>query len=201
MRSLSHRACHFVYSKASCWSAVDRAIEIAETQSLSAPTDAWKETRGKIRESIETRGYDQKKGVFIQAFENHVTDSALLLLPSTGFVDYLDERFIRTTNAIQRELTKDGLLLRYHHEDDPLKIEEGCFLACSFWLATCLARQHRFNECHAVLSKVLSTGNDLGLFSEEYDTTNQEMLGNFPQALSHLAFIDAAIALAQSEER
>lgn len=190
---------HFVHSKASCWSAVDRAVEIAESQGLPAPLSKWKNIRDKIRESIESRGYDPDRGLFIQAFEHPSMDSALLLLPSLGFVDYCDERFVRTTDAIRRELTRDGLLLRYHHEDDPLKEEEGCFLACTFWLATCLARQQRHPECHAVMDRVLATANDLGLFSEEYDTVNKEMLGNFPQALSHLALIDAALALAQTE--
>lgn len=190
---------HFVHSKAMCWSAIDRGIKMAEAQNRSARLDTWKAARDAIRQAIEVRGYDSARGVFIQAFEHPIMDAALLLLPTAGFVDYDDERFVRTTDAIQQELTKDGLVLRYLPGDDALEGAEGCFLACSFWLAACLARQHRYERAHEVLRRAMTTGNDLGLFSEEYDTATSEMLGNFPQGLSHLSLIEAALALSQTE--
>jgi GH15 family glucan-1,4-alpha-glucosidase len=118
-------------------------------------------------------------------------------LPNIGFIAYDDERMIRTTDAIRRELGQNGLLRRYPATDDGMKGQEGVFLAGSFWLAECLARQNRLDEAHAVFQTTASTGNDLGLFSEEYDTFSQEMLGNFPQGLTHLSLISAATALAE----
>lgn len=190
---------HFVHSKVMCWSSLDHGIEIAEGQGLAAPLTKWKKTREEIRAAVETRGYDSKKGVFIQAFDHPTMDSALLLIPRTGFIDYTDERFVNTTDAIRNELSRGGLLLRYLPGDDGLEGEEGCFLACSFWLAACLARQNRFDEAHEVFTRVLSTGNDLRLFAEEYDVKNSEMLGNFPQGLTHLSLIEAAVALQSGE--
>jgi GH15 family glucan-1,4-alpha-glucosidase len=190
---------HFVHSKAMCWSAIDRGIKIAEAEGLPAPLHRWKEARHDLQQAIESGGFDADRGVFIQAFDHPVMDAALLLLPTTGFVDYEDERFVRTTDAIQKELSKDGLVMRYLPGDDRLDGEEGCFLACSFWLAACLARQRRFDQAHAVFTRALSTGNDLGLFSEEYLTASSEMLGNFPQGLSHLSLIEAALAIGQTE--
>ena len=135
--------------------------------------------------------------VFVQAFESPVLDASLLLLPIFGFVDADDERMIRTVEAIREELTVDGLLRRYQVDD--LECEEGAFLACSFWLVEYLARQGELEEGRAVFRCAASTGNDLGLFSEEYDTSGKQMLGNFPQALTHLSLIAAAVALDKAE--
>ena len=148
---------------------------------------------------VETKGYNDKRGVFIQAFDWQKMDASLLLLPAIGFVDYNDERMIRTADAIRADLEEDGLLRRYPSGNDGIKGKEGVFLPCSFWLAECLARQGRLDEAHEVFQRALSTGNDLGLFSEEYDTENREMLGNFPQGLTHLSLIAAAVALAEME--
>jgi pentatricopeptide repeat protein len=126
-------------------------------------------------------------------------DAALLLLPSFDFVSYEDERMIQTVDAIREELEQDGLLLRYRpsRELDGLEGDEGTFLACSFWLAECLARQGRTEEARAVFDQAHATSNDLGLFPEEYDAKADEMLGNFPQGLTHLSHIAAAIAMAE----
>jgi pentatricopeptide repeat protein len=168
-----------------------------------APIKKWKKTRDEIRAAVESEGYDEERGVFVQAFGIKELDAALLLLPSAGFIDYDDERMVRTTDAVREELDDDGLLLRYRSGkvvEDGLEGEEGAFLACSFWLAECLARQGRVEEARKVFDRASSTGNDLGLFSEEYDTRDDEMLGNFPQGLTHLSHIVAAVALAEHGE-
>ncbi|MGZ3535701.1 MAG: glycoside hydrolase family 15 protein [Thermodesulfobacteriota bacterium] len=137
--------------------------------------------------------------VFFQAFKRKKMDASLLLLPAIEFVDYNDERMIRTVDAIRADLEEGGLLRRYPSGNDGIKTKEGIFLPCSFWLAECLARQGRLDEAHEVFQRALSTGNDLGLFSEEYDTEKQEMLGNFPQGLTHLSLIAATVALGGME--
>ena len=191
---------HFVYSKVMCWAAIDRGIRLAEDIGREAPLERWKKSREEVRTAIETKGYDADKGIFFQAFDHPIMDSSLLLLPAFGFVDYKDERMIRTTDAVWRKLGEGGLLRRYAPCTDGLPGMEGVFLSCSFWLAECLARQDRAEEARQVFERALSTGNDLGLFSEEYDTRSREMLGNFPQALTHLSLISAAVALLGSGE-
>ncbi len=190
---------HFVLSKAMCWSTLDRGIKLAEDLDRKGPIKNWKKARDEVRRTVERKGYHAKRGVFIQAFDWPEMDAALLLLPAIGFVEFDDERMIRTTDAIRADLEKDGLVRRYRTGNDGIKGKEGAFLACSFWLAECLARQGRLTEAHLAFKRALSTGNDLGLFSEEYDAENGEMLGNFPQGLTHLSLIAAAVALAQAE--
>lgn len=190
---------HFVHSKAMCWAALERGIRLAEDLGRDAPVGSWKQARTEVRDSIEAHGYEPTRGVFIQAFDHPRMDSALLLLPMAGFVDYEDPRMVRTTDAIRNELSQGGLLRRYPPDDDGFEGTEGVFLACSFWLAECLARQQRVDEAHEIFQRAVSTGNDLGLFPEEYDTANKEMLGNFPQGLTHLSLIAASVALAEAE--
>jgi GH15 family glucan-1,4-alpha-glucosidase len=191
---------HFVYSKLMCWLALDRGVALSKECMRVAPVRRWKRTAKEIREAVEERGYENKRGVFVQAFGSSNMDASLLLLPSTGFVQHDDERMIRTVDEVRRELDVNGLLLRYRTDkvDDGLGNQpEGHFLACSFWLAECLARQGRLEEARAVFDRAAGTSNDLGLFAEEYDTATGLMLGNFPQALTHLSHIAAAISLAQ----
>jgi len=191
---------HFVFSKVMCWAAIDRGIKLAEDIGRKAPLDHWKKSREEVRRAVETRGYEADRGVFVQAFDHPIMDGSLLLLPVFDFVDYKDERMIRTTDAVWQELEQGGLLLRYASLSDDLPGLEGVFLSCSFWLAECLARQGRADEAHQVFERALSTGNDLGLFSEEYDTNSDEMLGNFPQALTHLSLISAAVAIEETSK-
>jgi GH15 family glucan-1,4-alpha-glucosidase len=191
---------HFVYSKLMCWLALDRGVALAKECMRVAPVRRWNRTAKEIREAVEESGYDSKRGVFVQAFGSPNMDASLLLLPSTGFVKHDDEQMIRTVDEVRRELEVNGLLLRYRTDrvDDGLdKQPEGHFLACSFWLAECLARQGRLEDARAVFDRAAGTSNDLGLFAEEYDTATGLMLGNFPQALTHLSHIAAAISLAQ----
>jgi len=190
---------HFVHSKAMCWSALDRGIKMANELGRQAPVRDWQKACSEIRAAIEEKGYDRKGGIFIQAFGSPNLDSSLLLLPLSGFVDYRDGRMMRTTDAIVKDLSEDGLLRRYSADGDGMQGKEGVFLACSFWLAECLARQGRKAEAESVFERVIATGNDLGLFSEEFDTSTGLMLGNFPQGLTHLSLIAAAVALAAAD--
>jgi GH15 family glucan-1,4-alpha-glucosidase len=192
-----------VHSKVMCWAALDRGIRLAEESLRKAPVKRWEKTRDAIREAVEAEGYDEYRGIFVQAFGTKALDAALLLIPRVEFVSYDDERMIRTTDAIREELEADGLLLRYRPDEemrDGLEGEEGVFVACSFWLAECLARQGRIEEARVVFDRAASTGNELGLFSEEYDTKTDQMLGNFPQGLTHLSHIAAAVALEEARE-
>ncbi len=190
---------HFVHSKVLCWSALDRGIRLADECMRRAPTRRWKQVRDELRATIERRGYDRKRGVFVQAFDRKDMDAALLLLPTVEFVDYDDERMIRTTQVVREELDAgEGLLFRYRRRDG-LAGREGAFLCCSFWLAECLAQQNELTEARAVFDRALARANDLGLFSEEVDPETGELLGNFPQGLTHLAHIDAAVVLAHAQ--
>ena len=187
---------HFVHSKAMCWVALDRGIRLAEDCMRKAPAKRWREARDAVRDAIEREGWDDERKTFVQSFGSKDLDAALLLLPSFGFVAYDDERMVGTTDAIRRELDGSGGLLRRYRGDDNLAGKEGMFVACTFWLAECLARQGRQTEAREVFDRALSTGNDLGLLSEEYDPGTGELLGNFPQGLSHFSHIAAAVALA-----
>ncbi len=190
---------HFVLSKAMCWVAVERGIRLAQDLDREAPLDEWRHACAEIRAAIEERGYDAERGVFVQAFDSPAMDASLLLLPMFGFVAADDERMVRTVAAIRRELETDGLLRRYRR--DSLEGEEGVFLACTFWLAEVLAGQGQVEEARRFFQRAAATGNDLGLFAEEFDTHRGEMLGNFPQGLTHLSLIAAAVALGRGEKR
>ena len=190
---------HFVHSKVMCWAALDRGIRLADECMRRAPSRRWARVRDELRETIETRGYDERRGIFTQTYDRAELDAALLLLPTVEFVDWRDERMVRTTAAVRDELGAGGGLLYRYRRDDGLKGEEGAFLCCSFWLAECLARQGEYEDARGVFDATLGRANDLGLFSEEFDPERGELLGNFPQGLTHLAHIDAAVCLAATE--
>jgi len=188
------RPLHFVHSKAMCWVALNSGIALASKYGFEAPLDQWRATREKIRATIERRGVDPKRGIFVRSFGSQEVDASLLLLPLAGFVRYDDERMVRTTEVIRQQLMQDGLLLRYRTEDG-LEGSEGVFLACTFWLATSLAHQGRKADARRVFKRACASANDLGLFAEEYSRKGREMLGNFPQGLTHLSHIGAALSL------
>ena len=192
---------HFVHSKVMCWTALERGLQLASECLRKAPVRRWQKVRKEIRDAIERNGYDKQRGVFTQTFEEDHLDASLSLLPMFGFVEHRDPRMLRTADAIIEDLERDGLILRYQVEktNDGLKGREGTFLACSFWLAECLAHQGRHDEARKYFDRAASTASDLGLFSEEYDTVTNQMLGNFPQGLTHLSHIAAAVALADAE--
>ena len=184
---------HFVHSKALSWSAVDRGIKLGEDCGKDVP-ESWREAREAIRDDVERQGYDEGRGIFRMAYSYDDHDAALLRLPAAGFLAWDDERMARTADALREALDLGGGLLRRYDADDGMP-PEGAFLACSFWLATCFACQGREEEAREVFDRAEATANGLGLFSEEFDPEAERMLGNFPQALTHLSHIEAAIAL------
>ena len=185
---------HFVNSKVMCWAALDGGIALAERYSLSAPLERWRQERDRLRINIETHGVDHDRDIFVESYGSNQVDAALLLLPGVDFVRFDDERMKRTTEVIRQELMSEGLLLRYKSQDG-LQGREGVFLACTFWLAEALARQGRRREALQTFKRATAAANDLGLFAEQYSPTGKEMLGNFPQGLTHLAHLSAALAL------
>ena len=189
---------HFVHSKAQCWGALHRGLALAQACMRKAPERRWRAARDELREVIEREGYDAERNTFVQAFGHPELDAALLRLPASGLIEYDDPRMLGTVDAVRDALDDDGLLRRYQR-DDELPGREGAFLACSFWLVECLARQDRLEAARETYDRAVGTSNDLGLFSEEYDTQGERMLGNFPQALTHLSHIEATLALAAAE--
>jgi GH15 family glucan-1,4-alpha-glucosidase len=191
---------HFVHSKLMCWTALDRGLGLARECLRKAPTQRWRKVLKQIREAVESEGYDRRRKVFVQSFGSQQLDAALLMLPLTHFLPFDDPRMIRTVDAIRHDLEEDGLILRYRVEktDDGLHGREGTFLPCSFWMAEVLARQGRVDEARVIFDRACSTSSELGLFAEEFDTTSERMLGNFPQALTHLSHIVAGVALARA---
>lgn len=187
----------FTHSKAMCWVALDRATRLAADTGRESP-EAWSAAAEEIRRTVESDGYDASRNTFVQVLGEDQLDGALLLLPIVGFVAWDDPRMVGTVDAIRDELEVDGLLLRYRVEEGAE--HEGAFLACSFWLVECLAHQGRTEEAAAVFARAARCANDLGLFSEEADPESGALLGNFPQGLSHLAHISAALALAEVAE-
>lgn len=185
---------HYVYSKVMCWSALNRGIALAQELHREVPVKRWARAREQVRKAVEHKGYNPQRGIFIQAFERDYLDAALLRLPLTGFIDYDDERMLRTVEAIRAGLDADGLLRRYDSPDD-LPGPEGAFLPCSFWLTECLVGQGRLEEARQVFDRTVATANDLGLFSEQYDFQRNQLLANFPLGLTHLSHISAALAL------
>jgi GH15 family glucan-1,4-alpha-glucosidase len=187
----------FTFSKAMAWVAMDRAIRGAEEFNLPARLDEWRALRQRIHDSVCREGFSAAKRSFVQYYGGTALDASLLLLPIVGFLPPADPRIVGTVDAIQRELTVDGLVMRYRTHDsvDGLPPGEGVFLACSFWLVDNLALLGRRDEACALFERLLCLCNDVGLLSEEYDPRTGRQLGNFPQAFSHLALINSALNL------
>jgi GH15 family glucan-1,4-alpha-glucosidase len=189
----------FVHSKVMCWVAVDRGLALAQACLRSAPVGRWRRLAAEIKKAVEDQGYDSRRGVFVQAFGRNDMDAALLMLPIVGFVDHNDERMVRTVAEIQKDLEIGGLIRRYRPDrvPDGIQENEGTFLACTFWLVECLARQGRMEEAREYFDRAAGACSDLGLLAEEFDARSNQLLGNFPQGLSHLSHIAAAVALAE----
>lgn len=194
---------HFTHSKVMAWVAFDRAVKDVELFGLDGPVERWRQVRDAIRAQVCTAGYDARANTFVQSYDSTHLDASLLLLPQVGFLPPDDPRVRGTINAIERNLVVDGLVLRYLTAThvDALPPGEGTFLPCSFWLADSLVLTGRREEGEALFERLLALGNDLGLLSEEYDTREKRMLGNFPQALTHMALINTARLLSTPEEQ
>jgi GH15 family glucan-1,4-alpha-glucosidase len=188
---------HFTYSKVMAWVAVDRAIKAIEKSGLQGPLTQWKELRRRIHDDVCRNGFDSRLNSFVQSYGTTELDASLLLIPLTGFLPPDDARVQGTLAAIERDLTVDGLVLRYRTErvDDGLPAGEGRFLACSFWLADNYILQARYAEARDLFTRLLALRNDVGLLSEQYDLTARRMTGNFPQAFSHVGLVNTALNL------
>jgi GH15 family glucan-1,4-alpha-glucosidase len=191
---LRDRPEQFVHSTVMCWAALDRALALADECLRRAPVRRWRRDRDRIARAVDRRGFDHRRGRFRRSLGSTEVDAALLLLPHTGFVAVDDERMVGTVDTIVADLSEDGLIRRYS-ADDGLPGREGTFLACTFWLAENLAGQGRVEEAAQAFERAAATANDLGLYSEEYDPRHRRMLGNFPQALTHLSHLAAAVAI------
>lgn len=191
---------HFTHSKMMAWLAFHRAVQLVEEYGCPAKdrVERWRKTRDQIHREICERGYNAKKNAFVQFYGSEALDASLLMMPMMGFLPLKDRRLRGTVDAIQRELVVDGFVLRYRPEEedvDGLPGDEGVFLPCSFWLATCLHLLGRKKQARALFERLLKLRNDLGLLSEEYDPGAKRQLGNFPQAFSHVALINTAQTL------
>ncbi len=192
---------HFTHSKMMAWVAFDRAIRDSETFGLDGPTERWRETRAAIHAEICAQAYDSTRNAFMQSYGSPHLDASVLLIPQVGFLPPDDPRFQGTVAAIEHELLIDGLVLRYSTatDVDALPAGEGTFLPCSFWLADALILTGRRDEGKALFERLLALSNDVGLLAEEYDPQQHCMLGNFPQALTHMALINTARLLSLPE--
>jgi GH15 family glucan-1,4-alpha-glucosidase len=191
---------HFTYSKVMTWVAFDRGIRAIEAGGVEGPLERWKALRSRIHDDICTRGFDATLGSFVQAYGSPELDASLLLLPSVGFLPAGDPRIRRTIEAVERRLFVDGFLLRYDTATsrDGLPPGEGAFLACSFWLADAYMLTGRIEDARALFERLLALRNDVGLLAEEFDTRRRRLVGNFPQAFSHIALVNTAHNLARA---
>jgi GH15 family glucan-1,4-alpha-glucosidase len=191
---------HFTYSKVMAWVAFDRAIKSARDFRLEGPIDRWRALRQAIHDEVCQRGFDPELNSFVQSYGSKELDASLLLLPAVGFLPPDDPRVHGTVAAIERNLTVDGFVLRYNTATSPdgLPPGEGAFLACSFWLVDAYVLLGRLDDAQALFKRLLAVRNDVGLLSEEYDPRSGELLGNFPQAFSHVALIDSAFNLTRA---
>jgi len=192
---------HFVHSKVMCWTALDRGIQIVEETAFEGPTDRWRRTRREIHDAVLERGYSADLGSFVQSFETpDALDATALLIPLVGFLPFDDPRVQGTIDAVQRRLTtEEGLVYRYDG-DDGLPGAEGTFVLCSFWLVNALATSGRLAEAEALFDAILSHSNPLGLLSEEIAADSGALLGNYPQAFSHIGLINSVIYLDRARE-
>ena len=196
---------HHLSSKVLCWTALDRAVKLAPLLGEHGEkAEEWSAARDEIRAAVLERGWSESLQAFAQSFDSDELDAAQLLMPILGFLDADDERMRSTIEAIARDLTEDGLVLRYRNDEglnaDGLTGEEGTFVICSFWLVACLAMAGELERAERLFDSLVAYANDLGLLAEEIDTDNGELLGNFPQAFSHIGLIVAAYAIDTARE-
>ena len=185
---------HFTYSKVMAWVAFDRMIKSAEAFGLDGPVERWRAIRAEIHDQVCEKAFDPRLGAFVQAYGSQQLDASTLLIPIVGFLPPDDPRVAGTIAAVERKLMRDGLVLRYDTggTDDGLPPGEGAFLACTFWLADAYVLTGRQNAARAQFERLMLLRNDVGLLAEEYDPRTRRMLGNFPQAFSHIAMVNTA---------
>lgn len=192
---------HFTHSKLMAWVAFDRAIKDAERLRLPGAVERWRRYRDELHAEICERGFSKKRNAFVQAYDSEELDAAVLMMAELGFLPADDPRIVSTVEAIDRELTRDGFVDRYHTTTgvDGLPPGEGSFLLCTFWLADNYALMGRYREARRIFDRLLTIRNDVGLLAEQYEPRLKRQLGNFPQAFSHLGLINTARNLTRSE--
>jgi GH15 family glucan-1,4-alpha-glucosidase len=190
---------HFTHSKVMAWVAVDRAVKAIEEFGLEGPVDRWRKLRDDIHAEVIEKGYNSEVGAFTQYYGATALDASVLMIPLFGFLPATDPRMKSTIEKIEKDLTEDGFVLRYRADQagevDGLTGREGAFLACSFWMADCLGLIGRKEDAQAMFERLLSLRNDLGLLSEEYDSIAKRLVGNFPQAFTHVSLVNTACNL------
>ncbi len=195
---------HFTHSKVMAWVAIDRAIKSIEDFHLEGPLERWRQVRQEIHDQVCDEGFNASKGSFTQYYGSDQLDASLLMIPLVGFLPAHDPRVRGTIEAVERELVEGGFVLRYRTVDtgdvDGLTGREGAFLACSFWLADCLSLLGREHDARQLLDRLLGLRNDLGLLSEEYDAVAGRLVGNFPQAFSHVSLVNSASKIGGQEK-
>ena len=193
---------HFTHSKVMAWVAFDRAVKSVEKLGRDGPVDRWKAARKAIKDEVLREGYNADLGSFVQSFGSNRLDASCLLIPLVGFLRADDPRVVGTVEAIQRNLVRDGFVERYRADDENVDVDglppgEGVFLPCSFWLVAVLAKQGRRDEAIELYERLLGLRNDLGLISEEYDPERGRLVGNFPQAFTHIGIVETAFTLSR----
>jgi len=188
---------HYTFSKIMCWVAIDRMIRDATHYHLSGPVDEWRALRQRIFERVMEEGFSKKRNAFTQIFGSEEMDATLLLIPRVGFLPADDPRVRGTVAAVEQDLFRGGFVMRYRTQSnvDGLPPGEGAFLACTFWLVDAYVLQGRLAEAEQLFGKLIGLSNDVGLLSEEYDPSAKRLVGNFPQAFSHVALVSAAMTL------
>jgi GH15 family glucan-1,4-alpha-glucosidase len=196
---------HHLASKVLCWAALDRAVKLAPLLGRHGKPEAWATERDRIRAAVLERGWSVRRQAFVQAFDSEELDAAALLMPLVEFLPATDPRMRSTIEAIARDLTDDGLVLRYRAgagmNADGLTGAEGAFVLCSFWLVSCLALADDLDRAEALFTRLTGYANDLGLLAEEVEPATGELLGNYPQAFSHIGLITSAWQLDQARRR
>src|SRR5580765_2966293 len=192
---------HFTYSKVSAWTALDRAIKFAEGNGPAATLERWRRVRDEIHADVCMHGFDRERNTFVQYYGAKGLDASLLLIPILGFLPPQDPRVLGTIDAIQREICSGPYVRRYSTEEgvDGLAGSEGTFLICSFWLVSALALAGRVEEAERNLEQLRALQNDVGLFSEEYDPSGRRLLGNFPQAFSHIGLLHSIFTISEAK--
>ncbi|HET6421950.1 MAG TPA: glycoside hydrolase family 15 protein [Geobacteraceae bacterium] len=190
----------FVYSKVMCWVALDRGLAIARRHGFPADREKWESVRDSIRKNVLEKGWNNGKRSFVQHYGTDELDASALLIPAYGFLPFDDPRVVATAEALSRELSVDGLFYRYR-SDDALAGREGAFLACTFWYVQYLIARGMLYDAELLLLRTEKCANCLGLFAEQYDPVWKESLGNFPQALTHIGYINCVLALIRAKAK
>ncbi len=191
---------HFTHSKVMAWVAFDRAVKTVERFGRDGPLDRWKAARKAIKDEVLREGYNAEVGAFTQFFGSDRLDASCLLIPLVGFLPATDERVVDTVRAVEKELVRGGFVERYRADEENADVDglppgEGVFLPCSFWLAAVLHQQGRCDEAVELYERLLALRNDVGLVSEEYDPERGRLVGNFPQAFTHIGIVETAFTL------